>query len=126
MMTEDTTPYGKEPDVLVLEPEEGPKDPEAPPKEPEEEGEETPKAPEEGPPTEAPVPEEEQAPVASGEVQPRLGLQEYVSLAGLNPKQSAMLQTWMLYHGHVDPWGHFERAAWDGYVREARAYIPSV
>jgi hypothetical protein len=68
-------------------------------------------------------PEPDEAPVPASEVQPKLGLREYVSLAALSQVQSLMMQTWMSQHGQ-DHWGHYDKAEWDAFVAQARAYVP--
>lgn len=96
----------------------------------------TPYPPEPAPPAEEEAPaeetEEEEAPTeaepvpaATVEVQPLLGLREYRSLANLTMVQQGMLQVWMQQHNH-DTWSHYDKAEWDGFLREAKAYIPTV
>jgi hypothetical protein len=70
-------------------------------------------------------PEPEAARGPAGEVQPKLGLREYVSLAGLSQVQSSMLQTWMSHHA-FDHWGHYDKAEWDTWMAQAKAYVPGV
>jgi hypothetical protein len=65
-------------------------------------------------------------PVAVREVQPKLGLREYVALSGISQVQSSMLQVWMQQHGNVDTWGHYDKAEWDAYLAQAKAYTPRV
>lgn len=69
--------------------------------------------------------DEEPVEAAAPPVQPLLGWRDYRELAQLTPVQQSMVQTWMGQNNH-DAWGHYDRATWDSFRRQAQAYVPTV